>query len=645
MKRQMVNPRQPVRQRRLIASLLPVAALLASACAGGETISASQLQATHTANTYALTPERAATLPAEATPSRNAAEADEESNPRSGDTGSDEKVLNILYWQSATHANPYLSDGFKEIDAGAPALEPLANYDPEGNLVPNLAEEIPTLANGGIKEDLTAITWKLKDNLRFSDGSAMTADDVVFTWRYCTHPETECVNRVRFANVSEVTALDDRTVRIDFATPTPFPYAPFVASALSILSQAQFAECVGSAAVACEDQNNAPLGTGPYQIVKFTPYEGAVYEPNPHYRGERPYFDRIVLTGGGSAQETARSVLVDGTADYAWNLQIPPDVLREFLAAGNGSIETAFASFVERLYLNQTNPDPSLGDDRSEYLNGTNPHPFLSFKPIREAMSMAIDRKLLAKQLYGSAGQPTCNLVTAPERFVSTTHDDCLTQDVAGAKLLLDSNGVIDSDGDGVREYNGSALRVTYQTSTNEVRQETQRMIKNWWSQIGIETKIEDYPAGVFFGGERSSSETSFVRFFSDVIMFTDVTGIDPQQALSEGLCKNIPTRENGWSERNYARFCDESFDAAFTQLEVTTEESQRVEFIKQLNDIIVGNSYLIPLVRRGAISARLESLKGVRENSWDSSLWNIGEWRRDASPADGRPSRSVATG
>ena len=485
---------------------------------------------------------------------------------------------------------------------------------------------------------------KLKENLRFADGSAMTADDVVFTWSYCIHPETECVNRVRFANVSEVTALDDRTVRIDFAAPEPFPYTPFVASSLSILSRTQFADCVGAAAATCEEQNNAPLGTGPYRIVKLTPYEGVVYEPNPHYRGEQPYFDRIVLTGGGSAQKAARAVLVDGTADYAWNLQVPPDVLREFSAASDGVIETAFASFVERLYLNQTNPDPALGDDRSEYLNGANPHPFLSFKPIREAMSMAIDRKLLAEQLYGSAGQPTCNLVTAPERFVSTANDDCLTQDIAGANLLLDSSGVLDSDGDGVREYNGVPLRVTYQTSTNEVRQATQRMIKNWWSQIGVEAVIQDYPAGVLFGGERSS-ETSFARFFGDVLMFTDITGIDPQQALSEGLCESIPTRENGWSERNYARFCDESFDAAFAQLEETTEQSQRIELIKQLNDIIVSNSYLIPLVRRGAISARLESLKGVRENSWDSSLWNIGEWRRDVTPADGRPPRSAATG
>ena len=135
------------RNKRLVASLMLVAALLASACAGAE-----RQEVTSTANPSTAT----------ATPSSDAASthtpSSEASTTSSGEEGGYEKVLNILYWQSASHANPYLSDGFKEIDAGAPTLEPLANYDPDGNLVPNLAEEIPTVTNGGVAEDFTSIT-------------------------------------------------------------------------------------------------------------------------------------------------------------------------------------------------------------------------------------------------------------------------------------------------------------------------------------------------------------------------------------------------------------------------------------------------------------------------------------------------------
>jgi len=83
--------------------------------------------------------------------------------------------------------------------------------------------------------------------------------------------------------------------------------------------------------------------------------------------------------------------------------------------------------------LNQTNPDPSLGEDRSEYLDGRNPHPFLSSHPIRQAMSMAIDRTRIAA-LYGFAGRPECDLVAGPPRYRSGANDVCLAQDIDGAK-------------------------------------------------------------------------------------------------------------------------------------------------------------------------------------------------------------------
>ena len=148
---------------------------------------------------------------------------------------------------------------------------------------------------------------------------------------------------------------------------------------------------------------------------------------------------------------------------------------------GRGKVVSAFASLVERIVVNQTNPDPELGEDRSEYLDGQNPHPFLSFRPIRQAMSMTIDRGRISEELYGFAGEPTCNLVTGPPRYVSTVNDGCLFQDIEGAKKLLDDNGVVDTDGDGVREYEGVPLRIRYQTSTNSIRQDTQALVSDWW--------------------------------------------------------------------------------------------------------------------------------------------------------------------
>ena len=140
---------------------------------------------------------------------------------------------------------PYLADGYKDRDAGAVTLEPLAGYDPDGELTPKLAAEIPTLENGGVAQDLMSITWKLRADLKWSDGSDLTAHDAVFTWRYCTDEDTGCSGKDAFSGIASVQAVDDLTVQIVFDAPTPYPYNAFVSASTPVISRAQFADCVG----------------------------------------------------------------------------------------------------------------------------------------------------------------------------------------------------------------------------------------------------------------------------------------------------------------------------------------------------------------------------------------------------------------
>ncbi len=425
-------------------------------------------------------------------------------------------------------------------------------------------------------------------------------------------------------------AIDDFTVKITFEVPTPYPYQAFAGTGTRIISRAQFAGCIGAAAKTCEAQNTAPLGTGPYRVTGFKANQEAVYERNPFYRGEAPYFDRVVLKGGGDALSAARAVLEKGEADYAWNLQVEPETLAELETAGKGKVVVSFTNQVERIVVNQTNPDPALGDNRSEYLDGQNPHPFLTFKPIRQAMSLAIDRTRISEELYGFAGKPACNLIAGPPSYVSSANDGCLAQDISGANRLLDDNGVLDTDGDGVREHQGVPLRITYQTSTNDIRQDTQTLIRDWWGQLGIETELVQHDASLFFGGDPvADKEASLRRFFADVQMYTGGSGIDPQQSLSGSLCQQIQTRENNWAFDNGARSCNPEYDELFAQLEQTRSGPERETLVKRLNDIGVQSYYRIPLVDRGFVSAHLNTLKGIRINGWDSEMWNIAEWRR----------------
>ncbi len=544
--------------------------------------------------------------------------------------GSQDKDLTLLYWQAPSLPFPYLAAGIKDSDAGAITLEPLAKFDPQGQLVPALAEAIPTVENGGVSPDFMSITWRLREGLKWSDGSPLTTRDVAFTWRYCTHPETGCLGSGAFAGIASLEVVDDLTVHITFSAPQSYPHTAFVSSGSPVISAAQFADCIGANARDCTQQNANPLGSGPYRIVRFTPNEQATYERNPHYRGETPYFDRVSLKGGGDAATAARAVLVTGDADYAWNLQLEPDQLADMETSGMGTVASAFASTVERIVVNQTNPEPALGDDRSEYLDGNNPHPFLTFTPIPQAMSLAINRVALSEQLYGFAGKPTCNLIAGPPQYVSTANDECLTQNLAAANQLLDDNGVVDTDDDGIREYNGIPLRITYQTTANAVREQTQSLIQDWWRQIGIETTLVQHDASVFFGGDPiADAPATYRRFFADVQMYATGPDIDPQSHLRGQLCSEIMTPANNWATENDARACNPQYDALFAQLAQTTDNGQRQTLIKQLNDTLVQSYYEIPLVNRGVVSAHSNTLLGVRLNDWDSELWNIAQWRR----------------
>jgi len=164
------------------------------------------------------------------------------------ETRGDSGHLNILYWQAVSILNPYLSGGTKDVEASSLVLEPLARYDQDANLVPWLAAEIPSVENGGVAEDYTSITWKLRDDIVWSDGTPLTAEDVVFTWEYCTADGTGCAQEGKFEGITAVEALDEHTVRITFAQPTYFPWVAFVGAQSPILQKAQFQNCVGAAA-------------------------------------------------------------------------------------------------------------------------------------------------------------------------------------------------------------------------------------------------------------------------------------------------------------------------------------------------------------------------------------------------------------
>ncbi|GAA6174982.1 peptide ABC transporter substrate-binding protein [Sulfitobacter pacificus] len=545
----------------------------------------------------------------------------------SGERGRDGEVK-ILYWQAPSILNPFLSGGTKDVESASLIVEPLARYTETGAMVPFLVTEIPTVANGGVSEDLKSITWNITPGLKWSDGTAFTSADVKFSADYCMHPEGGCAQGAKFQGVESVEALDELTVKVTFSAPQPNPYGPFVGGESPIIQAAQFADCMGAKAPECTEANFNPIGTGPFKVVEFRPNDVITMEANENYRHEgKPAFATLTFKGGGDAAAAGRAVLETGEYDYAWNLQLAPDVIAKMEEAGKGKAIAGFGPLVERLEMNLTNPSPDLPPETRATV--AEPHPFLSDFKVRKALSMAIDRELLTEVGYGKAGTPTCNLVPAPALY-NSDNTECLTQDLDGAKALLDEAGWTDSDGDGVRDKDGVKLSILYQTSTNAVRQDFQALIKDWWQQIGVETELRNLDGSVFFGGDPGSPDT-FQKFYADVEMYANTfNGTDPQAYLAAYRCGNEPKPSSQWQGENINRFCDPAYDALLDELAKTGDLEKRGEIGRKLNDMITKDTMtIVPLVNRARVSAHSNSLGGVVLNVWDSEIWNAADWYR----------------
>lgn len=538
-------------------------------------------------------------------------------------------TLRILYWQAPTILNTHLSTGTKDYDASRLILEPLAAIAPDGSMVPLLVEEIPTIENGGVAEDGSTITWKLRQDIKWSDGTDFTAEDVVFTFDYCNDPQTACTTAAYFVDVDSVEALDDYTVQINYNGPRANPYFAFTSTSGRVIQKAQFANCIGAAASSaeeCQTANLAPIGTGPYKLVEFKPGDVVTYAINEYYRdADKPFFREVIFKGGGDATSAARAVLQTGDTDWAWNLQVEASVLQQLANQGDaGELVIYNVANVERLLINFTNVDPALGDERGQL---SQPHPFLTDIRVRQALRAAIDNQVIAEQLYGPTGFPSCDLLFY-EPYASGIEEfyDGCEQDMDEANRLLDEAGW-EKGSDGVRAKDGVRMSVIFQTSVNPLRQKTQELIKQWWEEIGVETELKSVDAGVFFGADAGNPD-NIGHFFADIQMYT--TGAGEPDAIAH-LCQWVSSEaaqaENEWRGNNNMRWQNEEFDATCAEAFASIDPEERRQLAIRLNDLINEDVAMIPLVARPRVAGAASNLRGYQPSGWDSEMWDIANW------------------
>src|SRR6266571_4116045 len=529
--------------------------------------------------------------------------------------------LKLLYWQAPTLLNPHFAVGTKDQEGSRIFYEPLAGWDAEGNLVPMLAEELPDIENGGLSRDGLTVTWKLKKDVKWHDGKPFTADDVVFNWEYAADPATAATTIGSYKDI-KVEKVDPLTVRVRFDKPTPFWADAFVGQRGMIIPKHLFEEYKGAKSRDAP-ANLKPIGTGPYRFVAFQPGDLVKGERNPDYHlANRPHFDTIEMKGGGDAVSAARAVIQTGEYDYAWNMQVEDEILLRLEAGGSakGRVEIFEGGNIEHIELNTTDPSTEIDGERSSIKTK---HPLFSDPAVRKALALLVDRAAVKVHIYGRTGAATGNFINNPPRFVSKN-----TQwefNVEKANRLLDEAGW-KRGSDSVRAKGGKQLKLVYQTAINAPRQKTQAIVKQACQKAGIEVELKSVTSSVYFSSDVANPDTAR-KFYCDVQMYNVNMGApDPEMFMRQFLASEIASKQNKWQGRNTTRWRNDSYDNTFRAAEGELDPVRRAALLIALNDMVVEDPAVIPVVYRPGVAAMSHRLKAVL-SGWDNAFWNLKDW------------------
>ena len=531
--------------------------------------------------------------------------------------------LRLLIWQGPTALNPHFAVGTKDRYSARVFYEPLASWDTNANLVPILAAQIPSLENGGVARDGKSVTWKLKKNVTWHDGKPFTADDVVFNVEYAQDPETAATTIGAYRDVT-ATKIDTHTVRLEFKEPTPF-WADALVSIDGMMIPKHLFDGYRGAKSREAPANFKAVGTGPYKFVDFRPGDILRGEINPNYHEpNRPYFDTIEMKGGGDAVSAARAVLQAGEFDYAWNLLVEDEILKRLETGGKGRVSIVPGGQLEMLLLNASDPWTTVDGERS---NAKTRHPTLTDFAVRDAINLLVDRASVQAHIYGRTGVATRNYLNYPLRFRPPNNK--FEFSVEKANKILDAAGWKRGP-DAIRARDGKKLKYVFQTSINAPRQKTQQVIKQACQKAGIDLELKSVTPSVFFSSDVANPDT-YRKFYADMEMYaTTMPRPDPGLFMNQFVSWQIASKENKWQGTNLTRWHSEEYDRAYKTAQVELDPVKRAALFIRLNEILIENRVLVPIVNRPTVSALSSKLR-AQLSGWDVDLFLLQDWYRDS--------------
>jgi len=489
------------------------------------------------------------------------------------------------------------------------ARRPLTTYDKDWRLVCVLCETLPTFENGGAKrvalpdgKEGVEIAFSLVEGVRWGDGMPVTPRDAILAWDVGRHPRSGSASGEAYRRILKVEARDARTlvftqdrVTFNYNDFSQFEFLPdhieralFESDPETYRRRTQFDT----------EPTNPALYNGPYRVAEIQQGASIMLVPNGQWHGKAPHFKRIVVR---VIENTAalEANLLSGSIDYvAGELGFTLD---QALA-----LEKRHAARFEFQYL------PSL---IYEHIDFNLDHPALKDRRVRQALILASDRETLVRQLF-EGKQPVAASFVNPRDTGYAAGLAAYPHDLAKAQALLAAAGYERIVG-GVR-VNAAGERLSFEfgtTAGNRIRETVQQVLQAQWRRAGVEVRIKNEPARVFFG------ETIRQRKFQ-LAMYAWISA--PQSVPRTTLhSQSIPTAANNWAGQNQPGIRSDEMDALIDAIERELDPAKRQGMWARMQRIYAEEAWVMPLFFRADAFVVPKWLAGIEPtgHQYQSSL------------------------
>lgn len=529
------------------------------------------------------------------------------------------QTVTLIIPEEPTTLNYFLSDAaIVRQAAEATGMTGLVTINENGDYVPMLAQELPTLENGGLSDDYLTVTWKLKEGLKWSDGEAITSDDVRFTVEVLSNPDAGAlVGTSGFDVITSVETPDDLTTVLTYSEPYPgyldqFAYGLFPRHATG-----------EPADMANWEWNRNPVGAGPFIVETWTSGESISLTKNPNYFEEgKPYLDSLVFRiVPEPAAQTA--MMLNGEAQFQlW----PGEFKADYDELLKGKATQHLIPGIWNMAIDFNLSAPFDGDP-----SAAAPHPILGDIRVRQAISSAIDYQTLQQDvLKGSVSDSTnpfaygwyqCDL---PRVF---------GYDVEKANQLLDEAGWVMGD-DGIRvaqgalyAEDGTRLSLELQGYTAfDPLQLTEEFIVENLKAIGVEARIQNYDFSIIFGTFEDNSPRMIGDY--DMLIFDRGFTTEPQGYNFDAYhSSRIPTAENP-TGGNYFRWSNPEVDAALETAGSSFDVQTRKDAYCTVGQAVIDDMPQVYLYLFQDNYGVADNLDGYTLSTWGSMSWGAQNWK-----------------